>query len=315
MDCQQRCRHFSAASPTKSAKAKVPPGKAILAGGIAGGIEIMITFPTEYVKTQLQIDQKEGTRLYKGSIDCVRKTINEHGFRGLYRGLDILLYGSIPKSAVRFGAYETAKNLFFPGKERLNKMQSMTCGLTAGMLEAIFAVCPMETIKVRFIDDRRRKLPDKPRFKGFFHGVSLIVKEEGFRGVYKGLVPTMIKQGSNQAVRFVIYNGLMQWLQGADVDKTIGIFPTFICGGTAGACSVLFNTPVDVIKTRMQMNDTHRYRNWWHCATSIYQYEGLRAFYQGIGPRMARVVMDVGLVFVLYSRTIMALNYMFPSWK
>lgn len=32
--------------------------KGIVAGGITGGLEICITFPTEYVKTQLQLDEK-----------------------------------------------------------------------------------------------------------------------------------------------------------------------------------------------------------------------------------------------------------------
>lgn len=44
------------------AAAAVQPGsialKGIVAGGITGGIEICITFPTEYVKTQLQLDEK-----------------------------------------------------------------------------------------------------------------------------------------------------------------------------------------------------------------------------------------------------------------
>lgn len=35
--------------------------KGIIAGGITGGIEICITFPTEYVKTQLQLDEKGKT--------------------------------------------------------------------------------------------------------------------------------------------------------------------------------------------------------------------------------------------------------------
>lgn len=36
------------------------------AGGLAGGIEICITFPTEYVKTQLQLDEKANPPRYKG---------------------------------------------------------------------------------------------------------------------------------------------------------------------------------------------------------------------------------------------------------
>lgn len=36
----------------------------------------------------------------------------------------------------------------------------------------------METVKVKFIDDRNRA---QPRFKGFFHGVGIIIKEQGKR--------------------------------------------------------------------------------------------------------------------------------------
>jgi len=80
--------------------------KGIIAGGITGGIEICITFPTEYVKTQLQLDEKSGqSKRYNGIVDCVKKTVKGHGFLGLYRGLSVLLYGSIPKSAVRYLLY------------------------------------------------------------------------------------------------------------------------------------------------------------------------------------------------------------------
>ena len=74
-------------------------------GGITGGIEICITYPTEFVKTQLQLDEGSSrrgeARQYNGLIDCVKKTVKTRGFFGLYRGLSVLLYGSIPKSGVR----------------------------------------------------------------------------------------------------------------------------------------------------------------------------------------------------------------------
>lgn len=70
-------------------------------GGIAGGLEIMITFPTEYVKTQLQLDEKSAKPKYTGPFNCAAVTVREHGFFGLYRGLSSLLYGSIPKASVR----------------------------------------------------------------------------------------------------------------------------------------------------------------------------------------------------------------------
>ena len=46
----------------------------------------------------------------------------------------------------------------------------------AGVCEAILAVTPMETVKVKFINDQTSA---KPKFRGFFHGVREIVKAEG----------------------------------------------------------------------------------------------------------------------------------------
>ena len=91
--------------------------KGVIAGGITGGIEICITYPTEYVKTQLQLDEKVGK--YKGIWDCTKQTVQTNGVRGLYRGLPVLLYGSIPKSAVRFGGFEQFKKLMVDEKVRI----------------------------------------------------------------------------------------------------------------------------------------------------------------------------------------------------
>ena len=74
--------------------------KGIVVGGITGGIEICITYPTEYIKTQLQLDEKVGK--YKGIADCAKQTVREKGPLGLYRGLSVLVVGSIPKSVSMF---------------------------------------------------------------------------------------------------------------------------------------------------------------------------------------------------------------------
>lgn len=52
----------------------------------------------------------------------------------------------------------------------------VVCGLGAGVAEAVFAVTPMETIKVKFIDDQASK---NPKFRGFFHGVREIIRTQG----------------------------------------------------------------------------------------------------------------------------------------
>ncbi len=92
--------------------------------------------------------------------------------------------------------------------------------------------------------------------KGFFHGVREIIKQYGIGGVYKGVTATIIKQGSNQAIRFFVMESLKaeyRSVKGLDVNASVPILVTGIFGLIAGAASVYGNTPVDVVKTRMQV--------------------------------------------------------------
>ncbi|XP_021966873.1 putative tricarboxylate transport protein, mitochondrial [Folsomia candida] len=271
--------------------------KGIVAGGITGGIEICITFPTEYVKTQLQLDEKGAAKKYTGIVDCVKKTVKSNGFFGLYRGLSVLLYGSIPKSAVRFGAFEELKKYSVDSKGNLGPGQRLLCGLGAGVAEAIFAVTPMETIKVKFINDQRS---EKPKFKGFFHGVREIIRSEGIGGCYKGVSATIMKQGSNQAIRFYVMETLKDWYRGGDPKAPVPKLVVGAFGAFAGAASVFGNTPIDVIKTRMQGLEAAKYKNTLDCAAQIWKNEGPKAFYKGTVPRLSRVCLDVAITFMIY---------------
>ncbi|XP_045770224.1 putative tricarboxylate transport protein, mitochondrial [Maniola jurtina] len=298
---------------TGAAAAAGGPGsiglKGVVAGGITGGIEICITFPTEYVKTQLQLDEKGGTKKYSGIFDCVRKTVKGHGFLGLYRGLSVLLYGSIPKSAVRFGVFEQAKLYMVTENGTLTTTGKLACGLAAGVAEAVFAVTPMETVKVKFINDMRM---EKPRFRGFFHGVRTIVREEGIGGVYKGVTATIMKQGSNQAIRFFVMESLRDWYKGGDRDKPVPKYIVGLFGGVAGAASVFGNTPIDVVKTRMQGLEAAKYKSTWDCFFKTWKHEGPLAFYKGTVPRLSRVVFDVAITFTIYDSIMDMFNYV---WK
>ncbi len=283
--------------------------KGIVAGGITGGIEICITYPTEYVKTQLQLDEKVGK--YKGIADCAKQTVRERGVKGLYRGLSVLVYGSIPKSAVRFGAFEHFKRNMSDERGVLSPAGRLLCGLGAGISEAILVVTPMETVKVKFINDQRSA---NPKFRGFLHGVGEIVREQGLKGTYQGLTATIMKQGSNQAIRFYVMETLKGWYRGpgADPSKPVPKLVVGAFGAFAGAASVLGNTPLDVIKTRMQGLEASKYKNTFDCARQIWVHEGPRAFYKGTIPRMSRVCLDVAITFMIYDSFMEFFNKVWP---
>uniref|UniRef100_A0A0K0EBN4 Citrate transport protein n=1 Tax=Strongyloides stercoralis TaxID=6248 RepID=A0A0K0EBN4_STRER len=283
--------------------------KGTVIGGLTGAIEICITYPTEYVKTQLQLDERSASPKYKGPIDCVKQTLKNHGFFGLYRGLSVLLYGSIPKSSFRFGTFEYLKGKVMDERGNLTPVQRLYCGLGAGFSEAFFVVTPMETVKVKFINDQTLK---EPKFKGFFHGVRCIVRQEGMKGLYQGLAATMAKQGSNQAIRFFVMETLKDWYRDGDNTKSISKPIIGMMGVLAGAASVYGNTPIDVVKTRMQSLERHKYKSTLDCAIKIWKNEGFFAFYKGTVPRLSRVCLDVGITFVIYDSI---MEFLAKHWK
>lgn len=77
---------------------------------------------------------------------------------------------------LRFGAFEQFKSLSVDSRGQLSTSGKLLCGLGAGVAEAVLIVTPMETVKVKFINDQRSATP---KFRGFFHGVGMIVRQEG----------------------------------------------------------------------------------------------------------------------------------------
>lgn len=177
---------------------------------------------------------------------------------------------------------------------------NMIAGFIGGFTEAVLVTTVQETMKVRLIHD---KLSANPRFRNTFHGVSTIIKEQGIGGVYKGLGPTILKQGSNQMIRFPVYYYLKRSILGNVTDDfsvngaVKGNIQAMAVGGFAGAASVLGNTPVDVIKTKMQGFQATRYTGTLNCIKVTFAEEGLKGFYKGMGARMGRVSADVALTF------------------
>lgn len=259
-----------------------------LAGGCAGALEITIDYPTEYCKTVMQLYPEMNK---KGFVGVVTNALKTTGFLTLYRGYSSLLFFTIPKNIIRFGTFTFLKQNVFTAKSSLN---TMLCGLSAGAIEATLVVTPMETFKVRLIHD---KFMPKPQYRNLFNGISTIFKKEGFFGCYKGFLATLLKQSSNQGVRFLVYektsaitHKLISWKFLAD----------FLAGGFAGFCSVMVNNPVDVVKTNMQGLHADQFKGFLGCFAWIWRREGLMGFYKGVTPRLARVILDVSLTFSLW---------------
>ncbi|KAA1475991.1 mitochondrial tricarboxylate transporter [Dentipellis sp. KUC8613] len=277
---------------------KENPLHSLIAGTTAGAVEAFVTYPTEFVKTRSQFGGKR-----EGPITIIRETLRTQGVKGLYSGCTALVVGNSAKAGVRFVSYDHFKHMLADKDGKVSPPRSLLAGLGAGMMEAIFAVTPSETIKTKLIDDAKRP---HPQYRGLIHGTASIVREEGLRGIYRGLFPVMMRQGANSAVRFTTYSTVKQFVQSRTrPGQQLPAGVTFGIGAIAGLVTVYTTMPLDVVKTRMQsLEASAQYRNSFHCAYRIFTEEGVRRFWTGTTPRLARLIMSGGIVFTIYERVI-----------
>lgn len=186
---------------------------------------------------------------------------------------------TIPKAGIRFGSNAYYKKLLANDQGKLNMGEQFAAGMGAGITEAILIVTPMETIKTKLIQTNQSLVP----------GVNAILRESGIGGMYQGVVATILKQSSNQGLRFMVFNTYKDFM--TDNGKTkMSVAESVVGGLVAGCASVLGNNPIDVVKTRMQGRDAKLYKSTWHCFKQIFTEEGIRGLYRGAIPRMGRVV-------------------------
>ena len=162
--------------------------------------------------------------------------------------------------------------------------------MLSGCTEAILIVTPAETIKTKLTENNY----------SFKEGIPKIIKKNGFIGLYNGLIPTIIKQSTNQGIRFMSYNIYKNNI--INIDKEITTSQALIGGMFSGTISTLCNNPIDMIKTRLQGSENHKYNGTIDCINKVIKYEGIMSLYKGIFPRLLRVIPGQGIIFASYEK-------------
>jgi len=144
---------------------------------------------------------------------------------GLYKGLGAVVTGIVPKMAIRFASFEQYKALlanketgktggtaiffgacapFLFGSEcaalTFAPSHARTAGLGAGVTEAVLVVCPMEVVKIR-LQAQVHSMTDPldiPKYRNAAHALYVILREEGFGTLYRGVALTALRQATNQ---------------------------------------------------------------------------------------------------------------------
>jgi solute carrier family 25 2-oxodicarboxylate transporter 21 len=274
-----------------------------VAGAIAGVSEILVMYPLDVVKTrvQLQTGKGVGEDAYSGMLDCFRKIIAKEGPSRLYRGITAPILMEAPKRATKFAANDEFGKLYRKlfGITKMNQQLSILTGASAGATES-FVVVPFELVKIRLQDKAQAH-----KYSGMFDCVQKIIRQEGILTLYQGLESTMWRHVLWNAGYFGCIFQVRALLPKAS-DKKGQIMNDLISGTIGGTVGTILNTPMDVVKSRIQnapkVAGGFRKYNWaWPSLGVVMKEEGFAALYKGFVPKVLRLGPGGGILLTVFT--------------
>jgi len=270
-----------------------------------------MTFPLDITKTRLQLQHEllpRGTAVaYKGMFGTGLEIVTKEGFTGLYQGLPPALLRHVVYSGIRIGIYEHIRDALKGNADEFPLWKKCIAGASAGAIGQLIA-SPTDLVKVRLQSQRRQILQatlsaamgsaatssvaPARLYKGTWDAFSTIAREEGVRGMWKGVGPNVQRAALVNLGELATYDQSKEFLLKANLGDNLAT--QTIAGIMSGIFAALFSTPADVVKTRMMsqyMSSTSEklYSSSFDCLRKTINAEGLFGLYKGFFPTWARL--------------------------
>ena len=163
-------------------------------GIISGFVATSVTHPIDVIRHRIMLDNS-----VKNINQSIRNLLNEQGYRSLFKGYGSTVFGLTPFIAINFCTFDAMKDHL--------QWSSVPGVLSMGSLSALFSqsICyPLDTIR------RRMQLNGKP-YKNGLDVFLKIIKNEGVKKLYSGILANAIKIMPNNAIRFLVYDCTKQY--------------------------------------------------------------------------------------------------------
>lgn len=200
--------------------AQLSPLERLVCGGIAGITSVFFTYPLDIVRTRLSIQSASFAALGdrpKGKLPGMWPTLmtmyqTEGGFSALYRGIVPTVAGVAPYVGLNFMTYEYVRKALTPeGDENPGAGRKLMAG---GISGAVAQTCtyPFDVLRRRFQINTMSGMGYQ--YKSIFDAIRVIIGQEGIRGMYKGLVPNLLKVAPSMAANWLSFEMTRDFLVG-----------------------------------------------------------------------------------------------------
>ena len=232
---------------------------------------------------------------YHHTRDCFFKVFRYEGLAGMYRGLSLYLLHVAPEKAIKLATNDFLRDKLSEAQHgHLSVGEEVVAGACAGLTNVLL-FNPLEIIKIRL------------QVAGTFstlktETVGSIARDLGLANIYKAGTACMMRDVLFCALYFPLYAHIKPLL--ADETGYNSPLSIFTAGSLAGAVPASLVTPIDLIKTRLQVirrPGQTEYRGVVDCAVKIFREEGgVRAFWKGNLANKLRSAPQLGVTLVLY---------------
>ncbi|EPS72020.1 hypothetical protein M569_02739, partial [Genlisea aurea] len=267
-------------------------------GAILFTLQSALIHPTAVVKTRMQVSGSDLSRM--SGLSVFRRIITADGIPGIFRGFGTSAIGSLPGRILSLTSLEVSKNITLKHTQNLDIPEATRVGIANGvagmfsnLISCVYYV-PLDVVCQRLMV---QGLPGSIPCDGPLDVFRKVTKSEGIRGLYRGFGLTALTQSPASALWWGAYGSSqhMIWRSLGYRDCSQNKPPSHVetvsvaaaAGMVAGACSSVLTTPVDTVKTRVQVIDDYGVGkpSVLNTAKALLKEDGWMGFYRGFGPR------------------------------
>lgn len=202
------------------------PIRAAIAGASAAVSHDLCMTPFDVVKQRMQLGY------YKNVMHCVTTIAKTEGIRSFYVSLPTTLIMNIPFGCIMVAVNESAKKYLNPNPTQFNLTSSMISGSIAGAIAAALTT-PLDVIKTRLQTQNLEPCPKTESMRVNTNNVNnvnnmvisvtnkassiemgpieitkSILKADGIRGMFRGMVPRMLVHAPSIAISWTVYEAV-----------------------------------------------------------------------------------------------------------
>lgn len=227
-------------------------------------------------------------------------------------------------SGVQFTTYRTTAQFIRPyfqdgaDDSRTAAKVSWISGTAAGMAATTVSY-PLDLLRTRFAAQGNDKV-----YKSFFRAFGEIYRDEGLRGFFRGIAPTLLNAGPGMGIYFLTYEAIRppDIKKGEDESRRViprlpWGFDKFLVGGASSLIAKTVVFPFDLVRKRMQVQGPTRgryihknipeYTGTVTAIRTILATEGIRGMYRGLLVTLLKHAPSSGVTLWVYESTLRAL--------